>query len=82
MVNPDYQTVTGYEKGHFSTEMATVATNWVGDKFDCLALTLEMPFKDNDNLPDSLHGWSGYRSYLLGQSMLGAIHMVISNSKL
>lgn len=79
MINPDYQTVHGYEKGHFSTEMATVATNWVGDKFDCLSFTLEMPFKDNDNLPDSVHGWSGYRSYLLGQSMLSAIHMMIKS---
>ena len=72
----------GYEKGHFSTEMATVATIWVGDKFDCLSFTLEMPFKDNDNLPDTLHGWNGYRSSLLGQSMLGAIHAVISMNTL
>jgi murein tripeptide amidase MpaA len=50
----------------------------VGDKFDCLSLTLEMPFKDNDDLKDYTHGWDGRRSYLLGQSFLTAINMVVS----
>lgn len=77
LVNPDYQTVVGYEKGHFSTEKATVGTNWVGDAFDCLAFTLEMPFKDNDNLPDPAHCWDGRRSYLLGESILTAINLTL-----
>ena len=77
LVNPDYQTVVGYEPGHFSAESATVGTNWVGNQFDCLAFTLEMPFKDNDNLPDPLHNWDGRRSYLLGESMLTAISLVL-----
>lgn len=77
LVNPDYQTVVGYEPGHFSAESATVGTNWVGNQFDCLAFTLEMPFKDNDNLPDPLHNWDGRRSYLLGESLLTAINLVL-----
>ncbi|MFN7093945.1 MAG: carboxypeptidase family protein, partial [Burkholderiales bacterium] len=80
LVNPDYQTKIGYEKGHFNAETATLATNWVGNEFDCLALTLEMPFKDNANLPDTVHGWNGRRSYLLGQSLLSAIRLVIAVS--
>jgi murein tripeptide amidase MpaA len=77
LVNPDYQTVVGYGIGHFDSEMATLATNWVGDTFDCLAYTLEMPFKDNCNLPDPVHGWDGRRSYLLGESLLTAINFVL-----
>jgi murein tripeptide amidase MpaA len=77
LVNPDYQTKHGYEKGHFNKESATLATNWVGDKFDCLALTLEMPFKDNCQLVDPTYGWNGHRSYTLGASMLTVIHMLI-----
>ena len=77
LVNPDYQTAVGYERGHFSAESATVGTSWVGNQFDCLAFTLEMPFKDNDNLPDSENNWNGRRSYLLGDSMLIAINMVL-----
>ena len=78
LINPDYQTKYGYDKGHFKKETPMLATNWVGDKFDCLALTLEMPFKDNDNLPDAINGWDGQRSYNLGQSLLTAINCVLS----
>ena len=74
LINPDYQTEHGYPKNHFSVESATVATKWVGNQFDCLAFTLEMPFKDNANLPDFNTGWNGYRSYLLGQSLLTVIN--------
>jgi murein tripeptide amidase MpaA len=38
-----------------------------------LSLTLEMPFKDNANLPDERVGWNGERSAALGASMLQAI---------
>lgn len=73
-VTPDYQVKHGYVRGHFSNELATIATSWVGDKFDCLSFTVEMPFKDNDDLKDLVHGWDGRRSYLLGQSFLTAIY--------
>lgn len=73
-VNPDYQTEIGYPKNHFSLESPTIATKWVGNQFDCLAYTLEMPFKDNANLPNKQTGWNGYRSSLLGASLLTAIH--------
>jgi murein tripeptide amidase MpaA len=79
LVNPDYQTIVGYKKGRFSTETSTLATNWVGDKFDCLSFTLEMPFKDNSNLPDDIHGWDGRRSSLLGESLLTAINLVLGS---
>lgn len=76
-INPDYQTRYGYERGHFTAETPTLATNWVGEQFDCLALTLEMPFKDNANLPDSKYGWSKERSHLLGRDMLTVINFLI-----
>lgn len=73
-INPDYQTTYGYERGHFTVDTPTIATSWVGNQFDCLAFTLEMPFKDNANLPDETFGWNGYRSFLLGQDLLTAIN--------
>lgn len=76
-INPDYQTKYGYEKNQFTEATPTLATNWVGNKFDCLALTLEFPFKDNDNRPDPLYGWNGRRSYLFGESLLTALNMVM-----
>lgn len=76
-VCPEYQTKYGYEKGHFKEEDKTMGTSWVGNKFDCLAYTLEMPFKDNRNLPDVQYGWNGNRSYLLGQTMLTVLFGVV-----
>jgi murein tripeptide amidase MpaA len=36
----------------------------------CLALTLEMPFKNNANLPDPSFGWNDARSARLGAAIL------------
>jgi murein tripeptide amidase MpaA len=36
-------------------------------------MTLEMPFKDNDDLPDPLHGWSPARSRQLARDCLAAL---------
>jgi murein tripeptide amidase MpaA len=38
-----------------------------------VSITLEMPFKDNANLPDGLTGWNGERSKRLGAAMLNPI---------
>ena len=42
-------------------------------RFGCVSITLEMPFKDNANLPDGLTGWNGERSKRLGAAMLNPI---------
>jgi murein tripeptide amidase MpaA len=55
----------------------TLASNWIGQNFDCLAFTIEMPFKDNANLPDEVVGWSGERSKKLGASVLLPILAVL-----
>lgn len=81
MASPDYQTQYGYVKNQFNQETPSLATNWVGNQFNCLALTLEMPFKDNANLPNSHSGWNGYRSSLLGQSLLNAIYITLQDFK-
>ncbi|MBP9743039.1 MAG: hypothetical protein KBD37_06765 [Burkholderiales bacterium] len=80
LINPDYQNVVGYTKGHFNQEASSLATSWVGNEFDCLAFTIELPFKDNHNLPDVVYGWNGKRSYLLGESLLAAINLVLRSS--
>ena len=56
----------------------TLATNWVAHNFDCLAFTLEMPFKDNADLPDEAVGWNGERSRKLGASVLLPILAVVA----
>ncbi len=68
--SPDFQIEQGYPLARPSTGNTALATNWVGQQFGCLALTIEMPFKDNANLPDLATGWSGERSKKLGASVL------------
>lgn len=67
--SPDFQVEQGYAPDRFSDDMLTLASKWVGQHFGCLSLTLEMPFKDNANLPDGLYGWSSARSRHLGAAM-------------
>lgn len=71
--SPDFQTKLGYpvtkpRKGNLS-----MSTNQVAERFDCVAMTLEMPFKDNHELPDADFGWSAERCALLGRSCLAAL---------
>ena len=74
---PDFQTVQGY--GHVPPGQAnlTLATNWIGQHFGCLAFTIEMPFKDNADWPDAQVGWNGERSKRLGASVLQPIWTVV-----
>jgi murein tripeptide amidase MpaA len=67
---PDFQTKFGYEASKYSTDALKLASKWVGHEFGCLSLTLEMPFKDNANLPDAKVGWNGARSMALGAASL------------
>ncbi len=77
-INPDFQTEYGYPKDEPGQSNLTIASNWVGENFDCLALTLEMPFKDNANLPNKETGWSPSRSYMLGGSLLTALYQTLN----
>ena len=75
--NPDFQDRVNYGATHANKANMALATNWVAHRFDCLALTIEMPFKDNADLPDPVHGWSSARSRKLGASVLQAVRAVV-----
>lgn len=77
LASPDFQDEHGYEKDAAGKADLSLATNWVGEQFKCLALTLEMPFKDNANLPDDDYGWNGQRSLRLGEAMLAPIYGIL-----
>lgn len=82
-VSPDFQTREGYKPGRFADELLSLASKWVAHHFGCVSLTLEMPFKDNANLPDGHVGWNGARSKRLGAAMLNPIlrHLVDAQAK-
>jgi len=74
---PDFQTTQGYGRVAAGQANLTLATNWIGQHFDCLAFTIEMPFKDNADWPDAQVGWNGERSKRLGASVLQPIRAVV-----
>jgi murein tripeptide amidase MpaA len=69
----DFQTVHGYADNRFSEELLSLASKWVAHQFNCVALTLEMPFKDNADAPDARNGWSAARSQQVGAALLAPI---------
>ena len=78
-LTPDFQTRVGYPPAGAGKANLTMSTNAVAERFGCLAMTLEMPFKDNDDLPDPVHGWSPGRSKALGRDCLAALAEIIDN---
>jgi murein tripeptide amidase MpaA len=78
-ITPEFQDERGYDKDQPGKANPTVGTNWVGNQFRCLAYTIEMPFKDNDLLPDYSVGWSDERSRLLGRDFLTGIYHIIDD---
>ncbi len=74
---PDFQTKHGYPVAGKGKANLSMSTNQLANRFGCVAMTLEMPFKDNADLPDEVHGWSPERSMRLGAECLGALHEIL-----
>lgn len=68
--NSDMQQEIGYDPEPPGQGTANAGSNQVGLLFDCLALTLEMPFKDCLSNPDPVRGWNPNRAKMLGASVL------------
>lgn len=60
----------GYDPDPPGEADLSCAANWIGERFDCLALTLEMPFKDDVAHPRPRRGWSPARSQAFGRATL------------
>jgi len=73
---PDFQTAKGYPVAGPGKANLSMSTNQLANRFGCIATTLEMPFKDNFDLPDPDHGWSPDRSKRLAAECLGALHEI------
>ncbi|WP_126177056.1 M14 family metallopeptidase [Tsuneonella rigui] len=70
---PDFQTAKGYAKSAPGTANLSMSTNQLAERFGATAMTLEMPFKDNDDLPDAAQGWSPERCKLLARDCLASL---------
>lgn len=75
--NPDFQDRVGYPISPPGQANTTMCTSAIAQRFDCLAMTLEMPFKDNADAPDPEQGWSPERCRLLGAAALDPMLAVV-----
>lgn len=74
--SPDFQTQYGYPLGEPGTSDLKKCTDWTANQFGCLAMTLEMPFKDNADLPDDVFGWSPDRCKKLAEACLSVFEQI------
>ncbi|MEQ1509642.1 MAG: M14-type cytosolic carboxypeptidase [Sphingopyxis sp.] len=70
---PDFQTQLGYEAAGPGQANLSMSTNQLANRFGAVAMTLEMPFKDNRDLPDPAQGWSPERSAQLARDCLASL---------
>ena len=76
---PDFQTRLGYPVAGAGRANLAMSTNQIAERFGAVAMTLEMPFKDNDDLPDAETGWSPARSMQLGKDCLAVLAEMIAD---
>ncbi|PCC74335.1 Murein tripeptide amidase MpaA [Nannocystis exedens] len=75
--SPDFQLEHGYDAVAPGAANMTMCTTFVADRFGCLSMTLEQPFKDTADSPHELVGWSPERCRKLGRANLDALYGVL-----
>lgn len=80
-LNADFQTKEGYPAKAPGTANLTMSTAQMASLHACLAMTLEMPFKDTTDTADPEFGWSPARSASLAVSCLQALAAYIERLK-
>ena len=78
-INPDMQNEHGYPKNEPGKANLNICSKNLGEEFKCLSQTLEMPFKQNDNIPDIFMGWSPDRSVKLGESVVSVLLSIVDD---
>jgi murein tripeptide amidase MpaA len=76
-ISPDFQTAQGYEVAGPGQANLSMSTAQLAERYGAVSMTLEMPFKDNGDLPDTRFGWSPDRSRLLARDCLAALHAIL-----
>eukprot|EP01062_Namystynia_karyoxenos_P006538 TRINITY_DN12297_c0_g1_i2.p2 TRINITY_DN12297_c0_g1~~TRINITY_DN12297_c0_g1_i2.p2 ORF type:complete len:415 (+),score=123.53 TRINITY_DN12297_c0_g1_i2:92-1336(+) len=79
--NPDFQLDLDYSKptptsprDHNQPKMLNTSSGAVTQRYGCLAVTLEMPFKDStSDTPEPICQWSPPRAFNLGRSLVDAL---------
>ena len=80
-LSPDFQRSKGYEIPAPGEANMSMSTTQLAERYGCVSMTLEMPFKDNFDLPDEVYGWSPQRSKYLAFACLDALYAVLPELK-
>lgn len=72
--SPDFQTELGYGESPPGKANLSMSTTQLAERFGAVSMTLEMPFKDNRDLPDPVQGWSPERSKLLAHACIETLN--------
>ncbi len=70
---PDFQQKLGYPVANPGQANLAMCTNQLAERFGCVSMTLEMPFKDHDPAPCRRQGWSPERSKILARDCLASL---------
>jgi len=76
-ISPNFQREHGYPVDAPGSSDLKKCTDYVAETHGCLAMTLEMPFKDNADRPDEKFGWSPERSRHMGHACIKALSEMI-----
>lgn len=78
---PEFQAKAGYPKSVPNSTDMKKCTDYTAGTFNCLAMTLEMPFKDHDDNPDPVEGWSPDRCRGLANDCLTTLLKMLPDIK-
>ncbi len=76
-ISPDFQRSKGYEIPAPGQANMSMSTTQLAERYGAVSMTLEMPFKDNFDLPDPVHGWSPERSKHLAYACLDTLYAIL-----
>src|SRR3546814_9165195 len=76
---PDFQTAIVYPAAPPGRANLSMSPAQLAQRYGAVSMTLEMPFKDNDDLPDPDFGWSPARSMQLARDCLAALAEIIDD---
>ncbi|MCT4600107.1 MAG: M14-type cytosolic carboxypeptidase [Marinifilaceae bacterium] len=77
-ISPDFQDTHNYGVSTAPANLA-IGSKQIAERFKCVAFTIEMPFKDNDDMPDPVYAWSDDRAIKFGESVLNPILNVLKH---
>lgn len=75
--SPEYERGHPYPGGAPAEADLRMAWNWIADRFNCLSILLEQPFKDTSYWQDDVQGWSPERATRFGASFAEALRGII-----